>query len=110
MYAIKEGTRKINDVKFRTFERNVKYSRADVDVEAGSTGLRGVVPREKSARGFVALDCNFGDFFFEPIEDEEGRITGFGIACCGDSAVMALMEALSFAQRALLDQCTVHPA
>ena len=46
MYAITEGAKKINDVKLHTFSRNVKHVNTDMDVEAGTTGFRGDVPRE----------------------------------------------------------------
>ena len=76
MYAITEGAKKINDVKLKTFSRNVKHANADLDVEAGTTGFRGYVPREKSARAYVAIGCNQGDFLFEPVTNEEGRFVG----------------------------------
>ena len=47
MYAVTEGARKINDVKLKTFSRNVKHVNTDLDVEAGTTGFKGYVPREK---------------------------------------------------------------
>ena len=103
MYAIKEGTRKINGVKLKTFARNVKHACADFDVEAGTTGFRGRVPREQSARAYFSL-VGQGDFLFEPVADEEGRVVGIEIACCGDSALMALADSLGFALEALTDE------
>ena len=86
MYAITEGAKKINDVKLHTFSRNVKHVNTDMDVEAGTTGFRGYVPREKSARAYVAIGCNQGDFLF-------------------DAALMALVDSLGFAMEALMDEC-----
>ena len=105
MYAITEERKKINDVKVRTFSRNVRHVSTDMDVEAGTTGLRGYVPREKSSRAFFALGCNNGDFLFEPVTNEEGRVVGIEIACCGDSALMSLIDSLGFALEALTDEC-----
>ena len=105
MFAVTAGTKKINDVKFGTFSRNIRHVNADVDVEAGTTGFRGYVPRGKSARTFVAIENNHGDFFFEPIEDGDGTVTGIRIACCGDGALMALVDALRFAEKAIIEQC-----
>ena len=104
MYAIAEGTKKINGVKVKTFSRNVKHAGADMDVEAGTTGFRGYVPREKSARVFLSIGCS-GDFLFEPLHDEEGRIMGIEICSCGDGALMALIDSLEFAVEALTDEC-----
>ena len=105
MYAITEGAKNINDVKLHTFIRNVKHVNTNVDVEAGTTGFRGYVPREKSARAYVGIDCNQGDFLFEPVTNEDGRVVGFEIACCGDAALMALLDSLAFSLQALIDEC-----
>lgn len=105
MYAITEERKKINSQELRTFARNVKHASTDMDVEAGATGFRGYVPREKSARAYVSFDCIRGDFLFDPIKDEDGRVVGIEIACCGDSALMALIDSLGFAMETLLDEC-----
>ena len=105
MYPIKEETRKINGVKLKTFSRNVKHVNTCMDVEAGTTGFRGYVPREKSARAFIALNVNHGDFLLEPVADENGRVVGIEIACCGDGALMGLIDSLGFAMEALMDEC-----
>ena len=105
MYAIKEEHKKINSQELKTFSRNVRHANTDMDVEAGTTGFRGCVPREKSARAYVALDCNRGDFLFEPIREEDGRVVGIEIACCGDGALMSLIDSLGFAMEALMDEC-----
>ena len=105
MYAITEGAKKINDVKLHTFSRNVKHVNTDMDVEAGTTGFRGYVPREKSARAYVAIGCNQGDVLFDPVTDEDGKVIGIEIACCGDAALMALVDSLGFAMEALMDEC-----
>ena len=105
MYAIDEGTKKINGQEMKTFSRNVKHVNTDIDVEAGSTGFRGYVPREKSARTYISIDCNQGDFLFEPIMDEDGKVVGIEIACCGDGALMGLVDTLAFAMEALMDEC-----
>ena len=46
-----------------------------------------------------------GDFLFEPVTNEEGRVVGIEIACCGDGALMALIDSLGFALEALTDEC-----
>ena len=105
MHAIAADTKIINDVTVRTYKRNVKRAKTDLIVEAGTTGFRGYVPREKSARAFLALDCLKGDFHFEPVLNEEGNLCGVVIACCGDVALDSLMESLTFAIEALADGC-----
>ena len=105
MYAITAGARKINGVKVNTFRRNVKHQNADLSVEAGTTGFRGYVPREKSARAYVSIDCGRGDFLIRPAVNEDGEVTGVRIACCGDGALMGLVDSLAFAMEALMDEC-----
>ena len=105
MYAVTEGAKEINDVKLKTFSRNVKHVNTDLDVEAGTTGFKGYVPREKSSRAYVAIGCNQGDFLFAPVKDEDGSIVGIEIACCGDAALMSLVDTLGFAMEALMDEC-----
>ena len=105
MYAVTEGAKEINDVKLKTFSRNVKHVNTDLDVEAGTTGFKGYVPREKSSRAYVAIGCNQGDFLFDPVKDEDGRVVGIEIACCGDGALMSLVDTLGFAMEALMDEC-----
>ena len=105
MYAITEDTLKINHVDLKTFTRDVKHTNTAMEVEAGTTGFRGSVPREKSARGFVAFR-SLGDFKFSPVwEKGTDRIVGVEIACCGDSALMSLIDSLGFALEALTDEC-----
>jgi hypothetical protein len=53
----------------------------------------------------VGIDCNQGDFLFEPVTNEDGRVVGFEIACCGDAALMALLDSLAFSLQALMDEC-----
>jgi hypothetical protein len=104
MYAINEGDITINKVKLKTFSRNVRHESTDLDVEAGTTGFKGYVPREKSSRAYVAFECNQGDFYFDPIKDEDGRAVGIEIACCGDGALMSLLDTLGFSLEALTDE------
>ncbi len=105
MYAITEDTKKINNQDLKTFSRNVRHVNTDIDVEAGTTGFKGYVPREKSARAYVSIDCNRGDFLFKPITGEDGRVVGIEIACCGDGALMGLIDSLGFVMEALVDEC-----
>ncbi len=105
MYTINEGSKTINDVRLKTYSREVRHATTNLEVEAGTTGFRGYVPREKSARTFFSIDCNEGDFLFVPVTDGEGKVTGIEIACCGDSALMSLIDSLTFAMEALTDDC-----
>ena len=83
MFAVREGFKVINGVKVQTFGRKVRHVNTELEAEAGSTGLRGYGPREKSARAYVSLACREGDFFFSPVTDEEDRVVGFEAACSG---------------------------
>lgn len=101
MDADREVIRMINGVKVKTIGRNVKRGNVDLAVDSGSTGLRGYLPRGKSARAFVSLECRDGDFYFCPTEDKNGDVNGMVICCCGDHALLALDEALEYARGAL---------
>jgi len=105
MYEIKAGNIEINDVEVDTFRRNVKHVNTSMTVEAGSTGFRGYVPREKSSRGYMSIYCKQGDFHFDPITDKDGTVRGIEIVCCGDNALMALIDTLEFARDAIEDEC-----
>ena len=107
MYAIKENNWCVNGVKLKTFARNAKHGKADLDVETGTTGFRGYVPREESARTIISLDINRGDFFIDPTFNDDGRCVGVDIACCGDQTLHSLLDAVNFVRRVLLDQCGV---
>ena len=54
---------------------------------------------------YLALLCRKGDFFFGPIKDDDGRVVGIRIACCGDEGLNAIMKSLAFAYHAIDDQC-----
>lgn len=104
MYAIKEGLQKINGGLVATFQREVICGDTKLELEAGTTGYKGCC-RNAGGRTYLSMLCLSGDFFFGPIKDDEGRIAGITIACCGDDALNAIMKALAFSQQALNDQC-----
>ena len=104
MYAIEEGLKKVNDVEVDTFQREVAEGHACLQVEAGTTGYKGGCCRNAGGRTYLSLLCLSGDFFFGPIKDDEGRIAGITIACCGDDGLNAIMKALAFSQQAIDDQ------
>ena len=51
------------------------------------------------------LTCVSGDFYFEPVENDNGQTCGIKIACCGDNGLDSILKALGFALQALGDQC-----
>ena len=109
MYAIHEGVTKINGVPVETFEREVLTGDTALRVKAGTTGYKGGTGRNKGGRTYLCLDVMTGDFYFHPVTDEDGTITGIEIATCGDDSLNAIMTALSFAQQAISDQsCEVE--
>ena len=104
MFAIEESVQKINDVIVETFEREITEGHTELEVEAGTTGYKGGCCRDAGGRTYLSLICMTGDFYFGPVKNDEGRITGITIACCGDEGLNALMKALDFAQQAINDQ------
>ena len=103
MYAVSEGKIKINDRMVETYGRAVLGKDTALHVIAGSTGYTGCNRREAGGRTYIKIECFSGDFFFDPIKDDDGRITGIEIACCGDEGLDAIMKALAFADEVIDD-------
>ncbi|MCR5811566.1 MAG: hypothetical protein K6G34_09350 [Lachnospiraceae bacterium] len=104
MYAVSEGKIKINDRMVETYGRAVLGKETALHVVAGSTGYKGSNKREAGGRTYLRLDCCCGDFYFEPIVDEDRTVTGVEIACCGDEGLDAIMKALEFIRTVINDQ------
>ena len=104
MYAVSEGRIKINDRVVETYGRAVLGKETALHVVAGSTGYKGSNKREAGGRTYLRLDCCCGDFYFEPIVEEDGTVTGVEIACCGDEGLDAIMKALEFIRTVINDQ------
>ena len=105
MYAIQEHNVKINGEELQTFIRKVENPNTELIVEAGTTGFTGGCSREKGGRTYLLIDCNRGDFLFNPVLDDDDKVVGIEIACCGDAAMVSLIEALDFAMTAYHDEC-----
>ena len=84
MYAITEGVAKINGEIVDTFEREISDGRTALEVEAGTTGFVGEDCRNAGGRTYIGINCICGDFYFEPVKNDNGQISGIKIACCGD--------------------------
>lgn len=104
MYAIEEGRQKINGEVVRTFGRSVTEGTVFMKVEAGTTGYRGGCGRNRNGRTYVQVLCLSGDFYFEPVMDDDKKMVGVTIACCGDEGLNAIMKALEFSHEAIDDQ------
>ena len=79
--------------------------------EAG--GQAAVLHAHLNADGFALLGWQMQQTAYEisqsqaadVVEDDDGKVVGFGVCCCGDEAVMALLDALNFATLTILDPC-----
>lgn len=100
MYEIREGLKKINDVLVDTYERDVVRGNAALEVEAGTTGFCGG-GREEGGRAYIRIKAMLADFFAEA-----SKTDGIVIAACGDDEILALIEALHFAAKALVEGCS----
>ena len=99
MYAVSEGKIKINDRMVETYGRAV----------LGKTGYTGCNKRAAGGRTYIKIECFSGDFYFEPIVEEDGTVTGIEIACCGDEGLDAIMKALEFAEEVIDDErCEIN--
>ena len=103
MHAVREGTIKINDRSVTTFERAVLEEDTALHVIAGTTGYKGG-KRAAGGRTYIRLECFSGDFFFDPVVDEDGVVTGFEIACCGDDALDAVAKAVRFVKKVIEEE------
>ena len=104
MYAIEEGLRKINGEKVKTFCREALNGDTALLVEAGTTGYKGGNRRSAGGRAYFSIICECGDYHFGLVKNDEGKVVGMDIACCGDDGLNALMKALEFAYEAINDQ------
>ena len=103
MHAVDEGKVKINDRTVTTYGRAVLEEDTALHAMAGTTGYKGG-RRPAGGRTYIRLECFSGDFYFDPVLDDDGRVTGIEIACCGDAGLNAVMKALDFCRDALNDQ------
>ena len=100
MYEIREGLKRINGKFVDTFERDVKEDGCHLEVEAGTSGFKGG-GRESGSRAYVRIEGILADMFAGTTPVKEGA----EIAVCGDDEILALIEALRFAEKALIDGC-----
>lgn len=103
MHEVREGKIKINDRSVTTFERAVLEEDTALLVIAGTTGCRGG-KRAAGGRTYIRLEYFSGDFFFDPVVDEDGAVTGIEIACCGDDALNAAAKAVRFVKRVIEEE------
>lgn len=104
MYEIREGLKKINDVMVETFERDASCGDAVLEAEAGTTGFCGG-GREEGGRGYVRISAENADFYANVTKNGAGKVNGIEIAVCGDNEIMALIKALHFAGKAVIEGC-----
>lgn len=104
MFAIEEGLKKINGETVETFCREVVETNTGLLVEAGTTGYKGGSCRDAGGRTYFSIICECGDYHFSMVKNDENKVVGVDIACCGDDGLNALMKALEFAHEAIDDQ------
>lgn len=103
MYAVTSELKKINGQLVDTFEREIVVGNTVLRAEAGTNGYKGG-DRGSGSRTYVCIDWINGDFHFSPVLDDEQKVVGIEIACCGDDGMDALMKAFAFAEKTLNDQ------
>ena len=104
MYPVIEGKIKVNDKQVNTYGRAALGKSTALHVVAGTTGYKGSNKREAGGRTYVKIECCCGDFFFNPVKDEDGTVTGIEIACCGDEGLDAIVKAVDFVRDVMNDQ------
>lgn len=103
MYAVKENMAKVNDQAFPVFTRKVVMENGVLQVTAGTTGFMGG-DREAGGRAYLSIEgCPGVDMHADLVKDD-GNVTGFELAFCGDEELDALVTALHFAETALIEQ------
>lgn len=109
MYPVSGGKIKVNDKLVNTYGRAALGKSTALHVVAGTTGYKGSNKREAGGRTYVKIECCCGDFFFDPVKDEDGTVTGIEIACCGDEGLNAIVKAVDFVRDVMNDQiCEVN--
>ena len=108
MYCVKPNAVKANGVKVKVLRGKVVNGNSDLRVQAGTNGFRSDPGVAADVRGLVDICFVRGDYQFLPVEDEESNIVGIRIISNGNDALMSLMEALAFAAKVTVDQCTVR--
>ena len=101
MYAVNEGKIRINDKTVETYGRAVLGKDTALHVAAGTSGYKGSNRREDGGRTYLKIECFCGDFFFDPVREEDGTVTGIVIACCGDDSLDAVRKVLDFARNVI---------
>ena len=98
---VKNCVKGVNHVTVSTKCKEVETKHAALQVEVGSTGCTGCMVREGGSRTYLRIVSKKGDFLFQPVTDDFGRIIGIVIAGCGDSAIAALHESVQFCDNEL---------
>ena len=94
----------ITENEFNTYLDLIGDGRTALEVEAGTTGFVGEDCRNAGGRTYIGINCICGDFYFEPVKNDNGQISGIKIACCGDDGLDSILKALGFVMQALTDQ------
>lgn len=103
MYEVKSDKVTVSGRVVKTWSRVVNGINL-LEVEAGTTGLRGG-DRNKGSRAFLRLtDLGGTDMSVFVLNDRQGKPTTVEIAVGGDSEVLTIFGALRFAVKALEDQ------
>lgn len=101
MYAVQETTARVNQVDVPVYGTEINKGNTSVIVKAGSTGIAGG-ERDAGGRVYLKFITN-GDFYFEPIDGDEGETIGFRMACSGDSMMQAFKKVLKFTLKVMKD-------
>ncbi len=95
----------VNGVRIKTHVNEITHGKTEVTVEAGTNGLSRKKGWEHCPRAVVTLDVDRGSFDIQPFRDDDGELTGVGIACCGPHAMLTLIDSLEFWLDTLADEC-----
>ena len=102
MYEITQAEKKVNGVCFPTWKRAV-ISCNILDVEAGTTGLRGGDTGHGGRTYFSIRDGACTDMEVRPTFNKWGEADGFEVMLGGDCELETMIEALKFIVQALED-------
>lgn len=94
----------INGVAVDTYEKTVDHDSCRLNISAGTTGFCGG-GKNYGGRTFLRIGNAHGcDMLVRPLRGEAGKTSGVEIALCGDDELLAMIEALRFAEKTLLSQ------
>ena len=90
--------RNMEGISFDTYEKPIDEIDVYLDVEAGTTGLKGI-----RSMTLFRISVRSGIFRAEIVEDEDGNTEGIEFIITDEAGVYAMIKAARFLEKVLVD-------